>query len=182
MCFARFALAALLLATVSCGAVGEDLAPSGEDKRGADAGAVVDGGFAPGFPDFTLYSIDGSENGIYGHIQSSRAVVLYFNMWCPICDGHMDHMMRTIAPANPDVTFVIVDYVSGSVKHTAAAAQASGYANTVFIVVTDLGHAMMDYFDATMASTVVMDASGSVVMNEDYKDGVKLAAALEGLR
>lgn len=180
MCFARFALAALLLATVSCGAVGEDLAPSGEDKRGG-GDVSTGGGFAPGFPDFTLYSIDGSENGIYGHIQSSRAVVLYFNMWCPICDGHMDHMMRTIVPANPEVTFVIVDYVSGSVEHTAAAARASGYANTAFIVVTDLGHAMTDYFDTTMASTVVIDPSGAVLMNEDYKDGVKLAATLEGL-
>lgn len=182
MCFVRTAAALLLgLSLAGCGGMVDDLRPSGADERGAaqaeGAGTKV-GQTAPGF---SMPDIDGVPRGLAELLEGADAVVLYFTMWCPICYSHMDHMRRSVIPAFPGTRFVLVDYVSGSVENSRAAAAAAGYADTSFTILVDEDQAVLRLFGATMGTTVVIDGAGVVRMNEDYKQGAKLGAALEAL-
>jgi hypothetical protein len=102
-------------------------------------------------------------------------------MWCPICDGHMNNMRATIAPIFPDVHFYLVDYVSGSISAAASAASANGYSEGVYTTLADTNHTLLTNFQGTMGTTVVVDKSGIIRMNEDYRDGVNLRATLAAL-
>ncbi len=82
-------------------------------------------------------------------------------------------------PSFPTVGFYLVDYVSGTVADAANAASASGYAG--MITLADTGHVLQNGFQGTMGTTLVIDSGGTVLMNEDYKDGSKLSAILAGL-
>ncbi|MGK7346818.1 MAG: peroxiredoxin family protein [Candidatus Nitrospinota bacterium M3_3B_026] len=181
MCFIRTAALALALSLAGCGGMGDDLRPSGADESGAaeteGAGAKV-GQNAPGF---SMPDINGASRGLEELLEGRDAVVLYFTMWCPICYSHVDHMRRSVIPAFPGTRFVLVDYVSGSVENSRAAAAAAGYANTSFTILVDEDQAVLRLFGATMGTTVVIDGAGVVRMNEDYKQGSKLDAVLEAL-
>ncbi|HEY5975655.1 MAG TPA: hypothetical protein VIU41_13030, partial [Geobacteraceae bacterium] len=100
---------------------------------------------------------------------------------CPICDNHMQNMMASAIPQNPTVGFYAVDYVSGSVADARSAQSANGYAGTPFIVLADVVHEMLQGYQGTMGVTVVVDSTGVIRMNEDYKDGTRLQAVLAGL-
>jgi hypothetical protein len=169
----RTALALTLLATVAaCGGMADDLRPSGADQRGG-ASAVSTASVA----DIALATTDGDVT-IGRLLETNDGVVLYFTMWCPVCDSHMSHMRTAIVPDYPNVAFVLVDYVSGSVATAARAAAAAGYADSVYRVAADLEGGLVDRLGATMGTTVVIDRTGSVVMSEDYKNGVLLRETL----
>ncbi len=106
-------------------------------------------------------------------------VVLYFTMWCPICDSHMGHIRSNLIDDFPNVSFLVVDYVTGSVSASRAAQLANGYAS--FTVLADSNQALFSTFNGSMGTTVVIDSSGTVKLNEDYKDGRKVRAVLEAL-
>jgi len=108
-------------------------------------------------------------------------VVFYFTMWCPICDSHMSNMRSYVAPLFPDIGFYAVDYVSGSVTGAASAASASGYSGGIFSILADTSHTLQDNFQATMGTTVVVDSSGTIKLNEDFRDGLRLVAELNRL-
>lgn len=169
-----------MLAVTACGrGMGDDLNPSGEDKR-----PIVEEGSAGTqvgqlSPDFTLQDTLDNSRTLSTELATTDAVVLYFNMWCPICDAHASHMRASIMPDFPTVRFFLVDYVSGSIAVSRSAQLANGYGSSTVLV--DTGQTIFNLFEASMGTTVVIDYSGIVRMNEDYKDGMKLRQILEAL-
>ena len=155
----------------------DDLIPSGADKRDVPAVGTQQHTTAP---DFTAPDTEGNSFNLYSALAQGRPVVLYFTMWCPVCDSHMDHMLRHAVKNFPDIRFVIIDYVSGSVERSRRAALAAGYANTAYTVLIDMNHQVLDAYGATMGATVVIDHSASILMNEDYKNGIALETILGG--
>jgi peroxiredoxin len=179
MSFVKHIALLLVLLIAGCGDITDDLAPSGDDKRpevvagspGHDVGQVG--------PDFTLSDTLRNLVTLSSELTAADGVVLYFNMWCPICDSHMSHIRTDIAPDFPSVDFLMVDYVTGSVSASRSAQLSNGY--TDFTVLADVDQSVLDQYHATMGTTVVIDSTGMVRMNEDYKDGVKLRNILEAL-
>lgn len=173
-----FAVCALL-SMAACQDITDDLTPSGSDRRedvvAGSMGTQVD----QQSPNFAVQDTLGASYALSTEVASADAVVLYFTMWCPICDSHASHMRSEIIPDFPNVNFFLVDYVTGSISSSRAAQLSNGYAGmTVWV---DADQALFDLYQASMGTTVVIDSSGIVKMNEDYKDGVKLRAVLDAL-
>ena len=101
-------------------------------------------------------------------------------MWGPISDTHMRHMRANVMPLFPDVSFLLVDFVSGSVSASRAAQLSNGYTDIETLV--DIDQAVFNLYQASMGTTVVIDNTGIVHMNEDYKDGTKLTDVLTNLK
>jgi peroxiredoxin len=160
---------------------GDNLLPSGEDKRptvqagstGSEVGQLA--------PAFSLPTIDGVTVTLADAMTGKKGIVLYFTMWCPICDSHMSNMRATIMPNFPNVGFYFVDYVSGTVSAAANAAAASGYATGTAVVLADITHQLTNAYQGTMGTTIVIDQTGIVRMNEDYRDGMHLQGVLSAL-
>jgi len=93
----------------------------------------------------------------------------------------MSNMRSVVVPSYPDVRFLVVDYVSGSVANARNAELSSGYSGSGFTVLADTNQAVLGSFHATMGTTIVVDPSGVVHLNEDYKDGSRLRSALSAL-
>jgi hypothetical protein len=94
----------------------------------------------------------------------------------------MSHMRTQVIPNYPNVKFLIVDYVSGTVELSLSAQQENGY--TDLTVLVDNVQEVLTLYQATMGTTVVIENAGShgvVRMNEDYKDSVKLTTTLDAL-
>jgi peroxiredoxin len=176
MSFVRFVGIVLMLCAAGCGDMTDDLVPSGDDNRppvvagtsGPDVGQLA--------PDFTVSDTFGNPVTLSSELATADGVVLYFTMWCPICDSHMSHIRSDVAPDFPSVTFWMMDYVTGSVSASRSAQISNGYAD--FNVLVDGDHSILDLYGATMGTTVVIDRSGVVRMNEDFKDGTKLKDVL----
>jgi peroxiredoxin len=176
-------LLSITLLLAGCGNMMNDLHPSGADKRTP----VVPGTTGPAVgqiaPDFTLSDTLGNSVTLSSVITMTgvRGAVLYFTMWCPVCDVHMSDMRSSFIPQNPDIRFFAVDYVSGSVAAARSAEIANGYEGSGFTVLVDISQTVLLRYQATMGSTVVIDRGGVIRMNEDFKDGVRLQAALASL-
>lgn len=168
----------LCLTLAGCG---DNLIPSDSDKRPAVEAGTIGPAVSQKAPDFSVSDTGGTTVTLAGALSGRKGIVLYFTMWCPICDSHMNNMRAVVAPSFPTVGFYLVDYVSGSVAGAAGAAAANGYAGGVFTTLVDLGQIMLGSYQATMGTTVVIDSSGVIRMNEDYKDGTRLQEVLSGL-
>ena len=179
MLFARKWYVLVLL--ILLGACGSNLSPSGDDKREPVDPGTVGPGVSQIAPDFSVSDIDGNTVSKASALSSRKGIVLYFTMWCPTCDAHMSHMLDNIIPSFPEVGFYAVDYVSSSVSGARSAAAASGFIGTPFTILADTDQTMLDDYDATMGTTVVIDSDGIIRMNEDYKDGARLKDVLSGL-
>ncbi len=93
----------------------------------------------------------------------------------------MSYMQDFIIPANPGVVFYAVDYVSATVADALNAEVSNGYAGSGFIVLADTTRTVLNEYNGTMGTTVVIDRNGVVQMNEDFKDGTKLQKILGAL-
>jgi peroxiredoxin len=173
-----FGLLVLLAMVAGCG---DNMAPSGDDKRPAVQAGSTGSGVTQKAPDFSVSDTNGTTVNLTSALQGKKGAVFYFTMWCPICDSHMSSMRTTIAPSFPDVNFFLVDYVSGSVTAAAAAASSNGYSGGIYTTLVDSSHVLLNNFQGTMGTTVVVDSSGIIRMNEDYRDGVNLRATLAAL-
>jgi len=160
---------------------GDNLVPSDSDKRPAVEAGTVGPGVTQRAPDFSASDTNGTTVTLASALSGKTGIVLYFTMWCPICDSHMSNMRSVVAPSYPDVGFYLVDYVSGSVADAGAAAAANGYAGGVFTTLADLGQVILGSYQGTMGTTVVIDSTGIIRMNEDYRDGQNLQAVLSAL-
>ena len=173
------ALLALLAAAAGCNGIGEDLSPSSTDRRppveAGTTGPAV-GQVAPGF---TLQATSGDNVALSATLAGRKAAVLYFTMWCPICDAHMSNMRTAVMPAFPDVAFLAIDYVSGTVADALRSQTENGY--TDFTVLVDPGNPVLHAYAATMGTTVVIDNTGVIRMNEDYGTGSVLQSTLAAL-
>jgi peroxiredoxin len=160
---------------------GDNLVPSGKDKRSPVAQGISGYGVGQKMPDFSVSDTRGVFVNLSSALTGRKGAVFYFTMWCPICDSHMSHMRSSTIPLFPGVGFYAVDYVSGSVSDAAGNASANGYGGGEFTVLADTGHQLLNGFQATMGTTVLMDSSGTILMNEDYRDGSRLNAMLATL-
>jgi peroxiredoxin len=174
---------ALLLLVAGCGGMTNDIFPSGSDKRTAVQPGTIGPAVGQFAPDFTLQDTFSSIVTLSSTLTGTgvQGAVLYFTMWCPICDTHMSHMRTSEIPAFPSVRFYAVDYVSGSVAEARNAEISNGYDGSGFTVLADTHQTVLNLYQATMGSTVVIDRTGVVRMNEDFKDGTRLDAALAAL-
>jgi peroxiredoxin len=179
MSFVKRIVPFVVVLAAGCGDLTDDLAPSGTDKRPAVVAGTPGPDVGQVSPDFTVSDTLSTPVTLSSELPTAPGVVLYFNMWCPICDSHMSHIRNAVAPAFPAVTFLIVDYVTGSVGASRSAQVSNGY--TDFRVLADTDQSVLDLYHATMGTTVVIDSSGVVRMNEDFKDGTKLREVLEAL-
>lgn len=194
MCFAerlRRLAGVILVATLlgACGSsVTDDLLPSGESHVPPITPGTV--GPAPGqiAPDFLLPETDGGSlhlaNRLAGGAQPADAVVLYFTMWCPVCLSHSDHLLANIVPrfaGRGTVVYVLVDYVSGTVEPARTMEQANGYAGSPLTVAVDGALQVFNAYRGAMGKVVVIGADGVVRLSEDYRNGERLAATLDGL-
>jgi peroxiredoxin len=179
----RDLLLLLVALLAGCGGMMDDLAPSGTDKRLAVTCGISGPDVCQIAPDFTLSDSLGNSVTLSSVVTTPgvRGTVLYFTMWCPVCDMHMSNMRSTAVPNYPDVRFFLVDYVSGSIANARSAEISNGYAGSGFTVLADTGLSVLHLYHGTMGTTVVIDAAGVVRMNEDYKDGSRLRSALAAL-
>jgi len=172
----------LLIALLSMAAAcGDNLSPSGEDKRPTVVAGSTGAAVGEKAPDFFVSDINGAAVTLSSSLAGRKGAVFYFTMWCPICDSHMSNMRSYVAPLFPEVGFYAVDYVSGSVSDAANAASASGYSGGIFSILADTSHTLQNNFQATMGTTVVVDSSGTIRLNEDFRDGTRLTAELSKL-
>ena len=178
MFISRLILIISFLALSACDGF-EDLSPTGTDMR-AD---IVPGSSGVQVTqqaiDFTLSDTQNIDMTLSLEYPVQSAVVLYFTMWCPVCDSHMNHMRHNIVPNFSNVSFYFIDYVTGSVSSSQQAQVENGY--TDFRVLVDADHFVLDTYNATMGTVVVIDSNGIVQMNEDFKDGSKLFDVLTAL-
>ena len=155
---------------LTCAGCGDNLLPSREDRRPAVQAGSSGDAVSQKAPDFSVPDTNGADVTLASSLAGSKGAVFYFTMWCPICDSHMSNMRSTITPSFPDVKFYLVDYVSGSVSGAAGAASANGYAGGVFTTLADMNNTLENNFKGTMGTTVVIDSTGTVLMNEEYKE------------
>ncbi|BCS55334.1 peroxiredoxin [Geobacter sp. SVR] len=160
---------------------GDNLFPSGEDQRPPVQTGTTGPSVGQQAPDFSARDITGATVTLSSALAGKKGLVLYFTMWCPICDIHMNHLRSVVMPSFPDVAFLLVDYVSGSVTDAANAATSAGYAGSGFTVLADVGQVLLGSYQGTMGTTVVIDGTGIITMNEDYQDGSRLRTALTAL-
>jgi len=177
MYFIKVALLASLLALVACDQIEDDLNPSSEDLRpdvvaGSDGTAVGQQAV-----DFTLKDTLGNDFILSNEYPLNTATILYFTMWCPVCDSHMSYMRQYMVAQYPDVEFLFIDYVTGTVSGSRQTQISNGY--TDFTVLVDATNAIQNIYNATMGTVVVIDNSGIIKMNEDFKDAVKITATLD---
>ncbi|MHB8845252.1 MAG: peroxiredoxin family protein [Nitrospirota bacterium] len=173
----------LVLLIAGCGGMTDDLYPSGSDKRPAVQPGTV-GPFVSQFaPGFTLPDTLGGTVTLSSAVTATgvQGAVLYFTMWCPICDTHMSHLRSSVIPAFPEIRFYAVDYVSGTAADARSAEVSNGYDGSGFTVLADTQQTVLNLYQATMGTTVVIDRTGVVMMNEDFKDGARLQAVLAAL-
>ncbi len=172
----------LILASLSaCGNITDDWAPSGSDQRPSVPAGTTGSAVGQNAPDFSVLDTNGNTVTLASALASRRGIVLYFTMWCPTCDSHMSHMLNSTVPVFPDVGFFAVDYVSGTVAEARDAQISNGYAGTALAVLADTDHFLLQSYQGTMGTTVVIDRAGIVRMNEDYRDGSRLQAILAAL-
>ena len=174
------ALLSVSLSLAGCDGITDDLKPSSDDNRPAVEEGILGAQVGQISPDFSVPDTLGRPRGLYDELGASTGVVLYFTMWCPICDSHSSHMRNHVIADFPNVTFFLVDYVSGSISASRRAQEDSGFTDIETLVDSD--QVVFNLYDAAMGTTVVIDSAGNIVrMNEDYKDGVKLIETLEAL-
>jgi AhpC/TSA family len=173
----------LLLLLSGCGSMKDDLFPSGSDKQPIATPGTI--GYLPGqiAPDFTIPDMFGTNVTLSSVITTTgvQGVVLYFTMWCPICWTHMDDMLNVQIPRFPSVRFYAVDYVNGTIADVQQSAINTGYSGTALTILADTQNIVENLYHGTMGITIVIDSTGIIRMNEDYKDGSRLQATLAAL-
>ena len=177
----KFCLLLFVVMIAGCGGMREDLSPSSSDKRPSVQCGVMGTDVCQIAPDFTLSDSLGNSVTLSSVFTTVQGVVIYFTMWCPVCDSHMSHMRSSQIPSFPNVRFYAVDYVSATVADARNAEISNGYDGSGFTVLADTHQAVLGLYQATMGTTIVIDRTGVVRMNEDYKDGSRLQTILSSL-
>ncbi|MDH3973073.1 MAG: peroxiredoxin family protein [Deltaproteobacteria bacterium] len=170
MSIVRATIIASLLLLSGCSDMMDDLNPVGTDKSSSLSQPAAD--------ITVLDSLGNTINVPSDYI--GTPVVLYFTMWCPVCDQHTTDMLNNTVPNFPGVEFFLVDYVSSSVAQVRSNELGGGY-GTSFTTLADINDFLENYYDGAMGATVVIDATGIIRMNEDYLDGSRLRTVLGSL-
>ena len=156
-----------------------DLNPSSADLRPDVDCNIIGPSVCQIAPDFALFDTLNNTVSLTAELATADAVVLYFTMWCPICDSHMQYMRTNIIPNYPSVKFYMVDYVNGTIEAARTAQDDNGFDDLNVLV--NFPEDVLTLYAATMGTTVVIDTNQIVQMNEDFKDGVRLVEVLNAL-
>lgn len=170
-----------LLLLSACGEIADDLAPSDSDQRPTVEAGTTGWGVGQNAPAFSIPDINNTSIDLPTALAGKQGAVFYFTMWCPICDGHMSHAIDYVMPGFPNVRFYAIDYLAGSVAQAKEAATNTGYLNSGFTILADVNRQLSRDYNATMGTTIVIDSTGVIRMNEDYKNGVTLQTVLSKL-
>lgn len=176
-----YGLLLILFLCTACGEIVDDLTPSGKDQRPIVEEGTTGWSVGQQVPPFTLTDINGAEVELAAALADKQGAVFYFTMWCSTCDGHMLDTVTHVMPNFPDVRFFAVDYLAASAALAKEAASNAGYLNSGFIILADVSRQLERDAAPTMGMTIVVDSSGVIRMNEDYKDGSRLRAVLSSL-
>ena len=179
MSYVKLFLLGSLLVICGCKDITDDLNPSGTDRRSTVMAGSIGSQVGQQAPEFTALDTVEVSHTLTDELTMADGIVLYFTMWCPICDSHMEHIRSNLIPDFPDIQFLIVDYVTGSVKASRATQISNGYSSMT--VLADIDHSLLDAFKGNMGVTVIIDSEGIIKLNEDYKNGQKVRATLEAL-
>ena len=174
----RFWLLSISLLLSACNDITKDLLPSSTDARTAVVKGTLGGEVGQIIEDFSLLTTEGNVLSKDALLAAGQPLVLYFTMWCPVCDAHMSDYKSQIAPDFPGVHLVMVDFVSGNVENAYSSQISAGYRNETVIV--DDG-TLESALYGSMGTTVVIGLDGVIRMNEDYKTGNRLRSVLEVL-
>jgi len=170
----------------ACNNLTDDLLPSSSDKRSDVVLGSI--GSRPGqiAADFSIQDSLGNTFNLADHLsggsQPADVIVLYFTMWCPICLSHTDHMLTTVIPqfsSRGTVVYGLVDYVSGSIALSRATELANGYGGSAFTTLVEINQDLMNQFNAAMGTVVVIATDGTILLNEDYRNGTALQDILD---
>lgn len=171
----------LLLIPIVLSACGDNLIPSGEDKRPTIQAGSTGPSVNQIAADFSVQDTNGNTVTLSSALAGKKGVVLYFTMWCSICDAEASSIQALIQ-ANPNVGFYLVDYVSGSVFDAKIAESGAGYAGSGFITLADVNHQLQNNLQGNMGTTVVIDSTGIIRMNEPFDTaGPRLVTILSAL-
>ena len=179
MSYVKFYLLACLLIFAGCQQITDDLNPSNDDERPEVTAGSIGSEVGQQAAGFAATDTLNNTHTLADELLAADAVLLYFTMWCPTCDSHMGHIRTNLVADFPNVTFLIVDYVTGSVAASRASQLANGYAS--FTVLADNDLTLFNTFKGSMGATVIIDSSGTILLNEDYKNGAKVRTVLEAL-
>jgi len=174
-----------MLMLASCGNMADDLNPSSDDLRptvvansiGSQPGQKAADFSAPATNNTTFKLSDYLAGGPF----ASDAIVLYFTMWCPICIPHTDNLLYNVIPqfqGRGTTTYVLVDYVSGSIASTTVSEAVNGYAGSIFTTIADENQSILTQLNGAMGKTIVIDTQGVIQMSEDFRTGDNLIKAL----
>ena len=156
----------------NCANLLDDLAPSSEDFRGSETASYpgVVGALAG---DYALNVASGNNTTLHTETAASAGVVLYFTMWCSVCDSHTTHIINTLKPKYPNIRFFLVDYVSSSMTNTQDYIVYYGLGGSIEVI-GDFSHELTRYFGGTMSSTIVIGPDNRVRFNESFQNGSRL--------
>ncbi len=129
--------------------------------------------------DFTVNLNTEQDYSLSERLNNYDGIVLYFTMWCPVCDNHMQLLRSDFVAQYPNVDFVLVDYVSASAANSRTTQLNNGYRD--FNVISDRDDYLENVLDGAMARVVLIDKNFTVVFSELFKNHLDLAAAIEGL-
>jgi peroxiredoxin len=173
-------LSILLLFFASCNQLTDDLLPDGTDKR-MSAQNNVPSAVGKIAPDFSLSDSKGNAVSLYTELSTTKGAVLYFTMWCSVCNAHLENMTSQITPSFPNIKFFVVDYVSGSTQGAADSLAANGFQSlTIPVLIADAG--LVSNYQVSMGIVVVIDENRVVLMHEYYEDGARLRQILEAIQ
>ena len=175
-------LVLFVLVLSGCKGLPNDLNPSGEDKSTSTTTEVAaDGETESQTIGISVQTGLGETIDLDQALSGKKAIVLYFTMWCPICNGHTDKLINEVIPNYSNVSYYLVDYVSGTLSDSQISLESSGYEEAPLTLLVDLEREIELKYKGTMGITVVLDANANVLMAEDLKDGVRLKEILAGL-
>lgn len=174
----------LLVLAIFLTACGDNLMPSGDDKRPP----VIAGteGYLPTqkAKNFTLNRVDEQAVVLANYLDTGSdpadAVLIYFTMWCSTCAAHTSDIVSTMRPlfANDNVRFLVVDYVSGSLADTIREKENNISDSWGLEVLSDYQNIVKDQLHGGMGVTVIIDSDGTILYNQDYGNGLKVIEAL----
>lgn len=180
----RALLLFIIMALVAgCNGTGDDLNPSASNNLPPQQPNTIGIAVGQKSPNFTLSdTLENNFNLASAQTATPGVVVLYFSMqWCPVCEVHLDHLRAAVIPGFPKVSFYVVDYTCASVAEARNWEQSSGYEGGGWTVLADTSQSVLQLYQATMGTTVVIDQAGVIQMNEDLKDGTRLQEILASL-
>ncbi len=129
--------------------------------------------------DFTVKLNTDQDYSLSDRLNNHNAVVLYFTMWCPVCDNHMQSIRNDFVAQYPDIDFVLIDYVSGSNANSRATQLNNGYSD--FDVISDTDDSLEKALQGSMGSVVLIDKNFTVVFSEVFKNEMDLKEAIDAL-